>query len=278
MRSSPPALRHGGFTLIELMIVMAILSIFLLMTAVVSREALDMHSATKARIVSERNAAAFMRQFGADIAQRVDRLEARAKIVKEVGNDAISLLTQRQGNTLREVTADRQASLVSYRIERNMLERATSGYGFGTAQQRPDEQAGTLSLVRVPAEGPLAPAAKAFQVIAPGIIRLELSFLVREAGKWVMRAAPPLDQQQIEAVIATVATLDPDRSRMLDENRLRLIGLEFPDACDNELPFAKWSQAAANLSRNLPQVPRPALQQVRVHQGIFTLSNLNPLP
>jgi prepilin-type N-terminal cleavage/methylation domain-containing protein len=267
-----------GFTLIELMVVMAVLSIFLLLTAVVSREALDMYSATKARIVSERNSAAFMRQFGADVAQRVDRLEARARVVKEVGNDEISLLTQRQGYTLREVTADRQASLVSYRIERNMLERAASGYGFGTAQQRPDEQAGTLSLARVPVEGPLEPAEKAFQVIAPGIIRLELSFLVREAGKWVMRADPPLDQQQIEAVIATVVTIDPDRSRMLDEARLRLIGAEFPDARDNELPYEKWSEAAANLSRNLPKIPRPVLQQVRVHQGIFTLSNLNPLP
>ncbi|MCX6875601.1 MAG: prepilin-type N-terminal cleavage/methylation domain-containing protein [Verrucomicrobia bacterium] len=273
-----PAPCKPGFTLVELMVVMAVLSIFLVITAIVSRNAVDLHSATKARIIAERNSAAFMRQFGADLAQRVNHLDARIRIGKFVGNDGISLLTQRQGYTLREVAADRQVSLVSYRVKRHLLERAASGYGFGTMLERPAEKAGTLALELVPAEGPEDPDVQAFQVIAPGIIRLELSFLVREGKTWVLRAVPPQDQQQIQQVIATVAVLDPDRSRMLDERKFGLIAAEFPDAVDDELPLTKWAAVAPNLTRRLPQIARTALQQVRVYQGVFTLPNQNPLP
>lgn len=267
-----------GFTLMELLVVTAVLSTFLIMTSAVTRDALDLHGTTKARIVAERNAAAFLRQFEADIFQRVNRQEARAKIEKHQGNDEISLVTQRQGYAISGTTADRRASLVSYRIARNMLERAASGYGFGKPLERPAEKAGTLALQEIPATGPEEPAAKAFQVIAPAIIRMEFSFLVREADKQVLRAEPPPDQQQIEAVIATVAVLDPDCRRMLDDSKLGLIAAEFPDALDNALPTKKWAAVAANLSRKLPALPRTALQQVRVYQGIFTFPNLNPLP
>ena len=267
-----------GFTLMELLVVMAVLSIFLIMTSAVTRDALDLHGATKARLVAERNAAAFLRQFDADIFQRVNRQEARARIGKHQGNDEISLVTRRQGYAILGTTADRRVSLVSYRIAQNMLERAASGYGFGKPPERPAEKTGTLALKEIPATGPDVPADKAFQVIAPGIIRLEFSFLVREAEKRVLRAEPPPDQQQIEAVIATVAVLDPDRRRMLDAGKLGLIAAEFPDAADNALPAPKWDEVAANLSRKLPALPRTALQQVRVYQGIFTFPNLNPLP
>ncbi len=45
---------HRGFTLIELLVVMTVLSMFLMMTTIVTRDALDMHAATRARLVSER--------------------------------------------------------------------------------------------------------------------------------------------------------------------------------------------------------------------------------
>ncbi len=278
MRSSDPERGTAGFTLLELIVVMAVLTVFLMITAVVSRDAIDLHGATKARLHAERDAAMFMRQFETDIAQRVARLEARANIVKQLGNDRISLVTQRQGYALHDIAADRRVSLVSYRIKDNLLERAASGYGYGSAPARPAEKAGTLALAKIPVDGPLEPDDPAFQVIATGVIRFELSFLVREAGKWLQRAAPPLDQQQIQQIIVTVAVLDPDRSRMLDAGQIKLIAAEFPDAGDDVLPFAKWSEIAAALTRRLPKIPHTALQQVRVYQAVCTLANGNPPP
>ena len=278
MKSLPSKPRDPGFTLIELLVVMTVLSMFLMMTTMVTRDAVDMHGATRARLVSERNAAAFMRQFDSDVFQRVNRDESPVKIDKQSGNDEITLVTQRQGYAIHGSTAERRASLVNYRIKQHMMERAASGYTFGSTQDRPNEDKGTLALKEIPAVGPDDPDAKAFQVIAPAIIRLEFSFLVREEKKQVLRAKPPTDLDQIIAVIATIATLDPDRSRMLNDTKLDLISKRFPDAIDNELPIKKWTDIVANLTRQMPDMPRSALQQVRVYQGIFTLPNRNPLP
>jgi hypothetical protein len=219
-----------------------------------------------------------MRQFEADLTQRIIRREARIHFDKQSGNDEISLLTLRPGYSIRTAAANRRAALVSYRVRRQLLERAASGYGFGAADARPDERSGTLALVQVPVDGPPPPDERAYQVIAPGVIRLELSFLVREGNSRVARADPPRDQDRIEAVIATVVTLDPDRSRMLDQAQFRLITDEFPDATDGKPPGEEWTEIAANLSSKLPKVPKPATQQVRVHQGVFTLPNWNSLP
>jgi len=268
MTSGLPIRMRPAFTLIELIVVMAILIMVLVLTATISSRAIDMRSATKARIVAGRNAAAFLRQFEADLAQRITRREARAHFDKQAGNDEISLLTQRPGYSLANTAADRRAALVGYRVKRQMLERAASGYGFGDLAARPDEKSGTLALAQVPVTGPLPSADRLYQVIAPGLIRLEFSFLVREGKSRVVRAEPPRDQEQIEAVVATVVTLDPDRCRMLDEGQFRLISAEFPDAIDGELPGEKWTGIAASLARKLPKVPKPATQQVRVYQGV----------
>lgn len=278
MRSTRPACGNPGFTLIELMVVVSILAAFLMMTSIVTRDAVDLHGATRTRMVAERNAASFLRQLDADLAQRVTRREAVVRAGKQTGNDDLTLVTQRQGYTLHEVEADRRASLVSYRIQQHQLVRAAAGYGFGKPQQRPAEKNGTLALKEIPATGPDQPAANAYQVIAPGIIRLEFSFVTREDGKPLVRATPPADQQRIDAVVATIVTLDPDRRRMLDTAKLAQITAAFPDARDNELPAGKWTSIAANLTRELPQIPARALQQVRVYQGICRFPNTPPPP
>jgi prepilin-type N-terminal cleavage/methylation domain-containing protein len=269
---------NRGFTLIELLVVVAIVSVFLVMTAVVSSEAIDLNSATRARVVSERNAAAFMRQFEADISQRIERDEARMRIEKREGNDDITMLSQRQGFALQSSTADRRVSLVGYRIRGNRLERAAGGYGFGSTQERPAAQSGTLSLKGIGADGPDEPADNAFQVICPAVIRLELSFLVRDGKDRVLRADAPQDQDRIEAVIATLVSLDPDRSRMLDESQLESIADEFPDAVNHETPVGKWAEIADTLTAKIPRIPKTVLQKVRVHQGMFTLPQRNSVP
>jgi prepilin-type N-terminal cleavage/methylation domain-containing protein len=267
-----------GFTLIELLVVVAIVSVFLTMTAVVSNDAIDLNNATRSRVVSERNAAAFMRQFEADLTQRITRDEARMRIGKREGNDRITMLAQRQGYALQSSAADRRVSLAGYRIRGNRLERAAGGYGFGSAQERPAAQAGTLSLKEIGADGPDEPADNAYQVICPAVIRLELSFLVRDGQNRVLRAEAPQDQGRIEAVIATLVSLDPDRARMLDESRIESIAAEFPDAVNNETPVEKWTGVADTLSEKLPQIPKTVLQKVRVHQGMFTLPQRNSIP
>ena len=268
----------AGFTLLELLVVMVVMSMFLLLTTTVSRDALSLHGSTKARLTTDRHAAAFLRQFEADVSQRVNRADAPVRIEKQQGNDGISFVTLRQGYAIRGSTAERRVSLVSYRIAGNMLERAASGYGFGKAPDRPDEKVGRLALKEVPETGPEPPDPAAFQAIAPGVIRLEFSFLVREGDRTVVLGRRPSDGRQIIAVVATLAVLDPDRRGMLDDSQIGLIAAQFPDAFDNILPMPSWEQIATDLGYRMPGFPPAPLQHVRVYQGIFTFPNLNPAP
>lgn len=278
MTNRPSNPNRRGFTLIELIVVMAVLSVVLMLTATISSRAIELRGDTKARIVAGRNAAAFMRQFEADLSQRIIRREAGIHFEKNAGSDEISLLTQRPGYAIRTNSADRRAALVSYRVKRQVLERAASGYGFGSADARPDEAEGRLALARVPIDGPLAPDERAYQMIAPGLIRLEFSFVVRDGDNRVVRADPPADQTRIVAVIATVVTLDPDRCRMLDEGQFKRIASAFPDAIDNELPGVKWTANAGRLGQLVPNVAKSALRQVRVYESVFPLPHPTSLP
>lgn len=278
MIPQPFAEGNRGFTLIELLVVLAIVSVFLLMTAVVSSDAIDLNHMTKARVVSERNAAAFMHQFEADLTQRILRDEARIRIGKREGNDDIAMLASRQGFALQSATAERRASLVGYRIRANRLERAAGGYGFGKPLERPAAKSGTLSLKEISTNGPEEPADQTFQVICPAIIRLELSFVVRDGKVRALRADAPHDQDRIEAVIATLVSLDPDRSRMLGDRQFESIVGAFPDAMNDRTPAGEWAEIADRLTGELPQLPKGVLQKVRVHQGMFTFPKRTSIP
>ncbi len=278
MKKTPQRYGNAAFTLIEMMVVMAILGVFLSMTGIVSQGAIDMNNRAKSRVSSERNASAFIQQFRMDQEMRLIRTEARPRIEKNKGNDEFSLFTLRQGYALHSSTADRRVSLVGYRIENHQLERAAVGFAFGSDTARPSDASGTLSLKDMPANGPESPPDTAFQTIAPGILRLEFSFLIRENGKSVLRAGPPADLTRIEAVVATLVTLDPYRRRPLDDSMLKSLSAQFPDAEDNEMPMEKWTAIAANLAAQLPSLPKSALTEVRVHHGIFKTLNEGILP
>lgn len=262
-----------GFTLVELLVVMAVLSVVMVLTSVLSRHAIDLRSHTKARIVANRTAASFLRQFEADLSQRITRNETPLRIEKRQGNDEITLLTHRTGYALLNPNANRRASLVSYRIENHNLQRAASGYAFGDPTTPPNDAAGTLSLVSIPADGPELTNTRSFQTIAPSLLRLELSFLVTENGTTQPRATPPADQDLIKAIIATTVTLDPDRTRALNSNDLRTIADAFQDARDGQSPVMDWQETANTLPSKLPRIPRIATQAVQVHEGIIPLPN-----
>ena len=272
MKSPGPHPAPAAFTLVELLVVMTILTLVMTLTTALCGHAIKLRDTAKARVVAERSAASLMRQFESDLSQRVIRCEAPVRFEKRPGNDAAALLTLRPGYALRSTAADRGVALVAYRVrEHQMLERAACGYGYGSITARPDEGAGTLALATVPVDGPPLPEERAYQVIAPGLIRLEWSFLVRDGGMRVVRAAPPGNQDLIEAVVVTVVALDPDRARMLGESEFRAIANAFRDARDGELPGAEWLETADNLVRELPRLPKSPLQHLRVKQGIFPL-------
>lgn len=251
---------------------MALLTIILLLTAQVSSSALATTRNTAARLAAQREASVAGQQLQTDFAQRVQRLDTPVRFEKNAGSDSLVLLTKRLGYPDPSATPDRAVSITEYRIETsapeeadNGLLRASSGIGFGDLTARPSLDQGTLALAALPDDGPEELNARHFQMLAPGVIRLELSFLVDDEANPIRMQAPD-DQSLIDGVIATVCILDPDHRGALKDDQLTRIAEQFDDAADGELPVESWLQTVDDLSTLLPAFPKATLRHVRVKQ------------
>lgn len=268
--NAPPA---RGFTLLEMMTVLAIVGVVLVSTASISGHALAIHRTARSRLESQRAAGTAFGQLRHDLAARLRRAEAPARFTKHPGDDALTLVTQRRGFPVWSASADRALSIASFRVRDHRLERAAAGLRFGAdAADRPALAKGTLALLELPAGGPEPPGEDAFETLAPGVFRLEFSFLLDSADSPV-RADPPADPRDLRAAVVTVAILDPARRRMLAAAQLDRLAARFPDAEDGELPAARWMEAAASLPARLTDFPLEPLQNVRIRQAMFTFSN-----
>jgi prepilin-type N-terminal cleavage/methylation domain-containing protein len=268
-----------GFTLLELMVSIVIITIILLLTVQVSDSALDITRRTEARLAAQRQASVAAQQLRADFALRIQRLDTPVRFEKNPGNDSLALLTKRLGYPDRTETPDRAVSLTEYRIETdapgksgNGLLRASSGIGFGELTVRPDLKNGTLALASLPEMGPDELDARHFQMLTPGVIRLELSFLINDEMQPIRMEAPD-EQELIDGVIATVCILDPGRRGGLKDGQLTRIADQFDDAVDGTFPIDDWLQTLKDLPTQLENFPKATLSHIRVKQILIPFND-----
>jgi prepilin-type N-terminal cleavage/methylation domain-containing protein len=268
-----------GFTLLELMVSIVIITIILLLTVQVSDSALDITRRTEARLAAQREASVAAQQLRADFALRIQRLDTPVRFEKNLGNDSLALLTKRLGYPDRTDIPDRAVSITEYRIKTdapgksgNGLLRASSGIGFGGLTVRPSLENGTLALASIPKMGPKKLDARHFQMLAPGVIRLELSFLINDEIQPIRMEAPD-EQGLIDGIIATVCILDPGRRGGLKDGQLTRIADQFDDAVDGTFPIDDWLQTLKDLPTQLENFPKATLSHIRVKQILIPFND-----
>jgi len=273
--------RVRGFTLTELLVVIALLAVVMTITVEISRRALEQIAVTSSRISTDKIAMTTFDQIAFDLSQRLARDESTVRIVKravgaaennKAGNDELVLMTIRPGYPLLATTADRQVSTVHYRVENNKFIQASSGYQFGPSGTAPDPAKGTLKLFGLPPTGPADLPDEWFRTLVPGIIRIEYG-VVLKGGTGEVVVAIPEDFNTVEAVVVTLVVLEPFRSRMLNDAQRERIAAEFPDSLADKLPLEEWAKAERELVDRIPasEVPRAALRHVRVYQRCISL-------
>lgn len=273
----------GAFTLVEMLLVIALLAGVLVLTVEISKVAMDWIARTRSRVAADRIAATVFGQLGLDLQQRLARGETVARVIKQAaggtggGSDEIALLTNRPGYPLRAEVADRRVAAVQYRVEDGQLVQAVCGYRYGAPENPPDEALGTLRLHRM-ANGPAELDAASFRSLVPGVLRMELCAMHQGGASGVL-AAPPADLREIDALVVTLAVLDPARGKMLDDSQRETIANEFGDAVDGETPLRAWVEKAGRLAGDLSSagVPLPALQNVRIYQHCIPVREV-PVP
>ncbi len=112
----------------------------------------------------------------------------------------------------------------------------------------------------------------AAQPIAPGVLRFELAFVDRNGD---VLAGPPAGNadstavrefyDNLESLICTVATLDPDSLQKLTDAQLTSIVNRLGDATDGDPPLANWQ------GEQFEDLPDPVAQGLRFHQKYFPI-------
>jgi prepilin-type N-terminal cleavage/methylation domain-containing protein len=246
-----------GFTLVELLVVIALLAVVLTITVEISRRSLEQIAQTSSRIATDKIATTTFDQISFDLQQRLLRDESTVRVVKRavdsaedpLGNDELVLMTIRPGYPLLATSADRRVSTVHYRVDDHELVQASSGYKFGVAGTPPN------------------PA-----TLERGVIRMEYGVIIK-GGAGTVTTTIPADFNTVESVVITMVVLEPTRSRMLTDTQRERIAKEFPDAVNGTLPLAEWSRIERELIDRIPtsEVPRAPLRHVRVYQRCIAL-------
>jgi prepilin-type N-terminal cleavage/methylation domain-containing protein len=264
-KSSGPA----GFTLIELIVTISILSVILLMALQVTNSTRDAIRVSESKSVNDAIARRAFNQISRDLDQIVVRDDARIEFETRSGNDELSFLTHNRGITAATDPGARPVSLVTYSLvsdpsEGELLQRGSLGHQY-------DDAAGEALSLDPEAAFPAIPSAN-LQTVSNNIFRIEIEFLVEDSDKIERETTAPDTLENLRGIIVTIATLDDRGQRAVRIQRLPDIADKFADASPSKDTLETWSKTRDELAASgLAGYPRDALQSIRCYQRTFLL-------
>ena len=274
---------NRGFTLVELLVAMAVLSLLVVMLAqvvvltshVISINARKLDAASQARLVFDRLAI----DFGA----MPTRPDLGMVFTKTAGNDSFQFYSEVDG-----YSGARQIAAVGYRIQQStsgrlyQLERGAVGTDWGPAvtsnpfvQFLPSTQASATN------------SDPNYDVLASGVFRLEFGFLLT-TGQFYSppnSASPcvvycnnltgaafyngsPINSH-VAAVVVALGVLDANNLKIISSSQLGQLATALPDNTSGDDPVIDWSQAMAKPTFAPAGVPSPVIQNVRLYERTF---------
>ncbi len=256
--------RAGGFTLMELMVTMAILTVILLMALQVTESSRNAIRVSEGRSVNDAIARRAFDQIARDLSQMIIREDARIEFKSQSGNDKVAFLTHARGLTSSEAVGERAVSLVSYELLHDntlgeQLVRGSRGHQFD------DGAAAALSL----------DPTKPFPVIAPdnlqpvsnNIVRFEVEYLIQRPTGITREITPPDTSENLRGLVVSLVTLDDRGRKAIRPAGIPDLAVKFTDATSTKNTLEAWTKTRDDLTKSgYPGVSKEVLQSIRCYQ------------
>jgi prepilin-type N-terminal cleavage/methylation domain-containing protein len=262
--------RPRGFTLIELMVAMAILAVVLLLSSEVTTSTRNSIRWSEKRLTADAEARRVFALLDRDLGALVVRPDAPLEFKAQTGNDQLVFLAARTGFDPAGGAAARELSWIEYAPQSDGLSwRGCLGFGFG------DDDIGKWSRDGTAAP-PAIPAANR-QVVSNAVVRMEIELLVRD-GSTVKRTQAAADVQQVQAepdllegVVVTVAAVEPRSLRTLGDQGAGGIAGMLDDAGGGDDLLATWNRKLEQEAGNAS--PEAAVARAtRVYQQTYLIN------
>jgi prepilin-type N-terminal cleavage/methylation domain-containing protein len=269
MNPSSHPTRRAGFTLIELVVSMAVLTIMLTMVLQITNSARNAVKLTESKSNNDAIARRAFDRISRDLAQIVIRDDARIEFKSNPGNDQISFLTRAKGFTAAGDAGDRDVSLVSYSIlydatAGERLLRGSCGNLFAVASPAALKLDASLPFSAVSPDN--------LQLLSNNVIRFEVEYLIQGASGVTQEITAPATSQNLRGLVITLVTLDDWGRRAIKPDHLESLTANFTDAATGKQTLKTWSLKRDELAKSgIAGLPKDALQSIRCYQRTFMI-------
>lgn len=261
MKSNTP--KSAGFTLVELLVAMAILAVILVGTVQITGIAQGSVRWAEKKIASDSGARQLTALLERDLREMIRRPDAPFEFQLQPGNDSLAFLATRTGYARGDASADRSASLVRYDTDpAGRFTRACLGFGFEGEDTVPLDPAAALP--DIPDENR--------QVVSDTVFRVEFEFLVDDGSAIFRQQKAPATLEALRGIITTVAVLDPQSRGVLNDGDIPKLAALFDDSRDTETPASDWTATVlANTTRGTSGIPADVFRGVRAYEQTLLL-------
>lgn len=253
-----------GFTLMELMVTMAVLSVILVLALQVTESSRNAIRTSEGLSVNDAIARRAFDQIARDISQMIVREDARIGFKSQSGNDKLAFLTHARGLTGIEAVGERSVSLVSYELSRDtalgeQFVRGSRGHQFD------DGAADSLSLDPTQPFPAIAP--DNLQPVSNNIIRFEVEYLIQGPTGITREITPPDTTENLRGLVVSLVTLDDRGRKAIRPAGIPDLAEKFTDATSSKNTLETWSKTRDDLTKSgYPGVSRDVLQSIRCYQ------------
>jgi prepilin-type N-terminal cleavage/methylation domain-containing protein len=287
--SAPRALDRRGFSLIEILVAVAVMALLILMVSQLVQSGSAVIAGSRKDLSADAQAREVFSRFALDVAQMAKRPDMDAIFSDQDGNKKIFFYSESPGFA-SSATNLSPVSLVGYRIGTNAgLERLGKGLPWAgggsaafltypSATSSNAVAASTLSGAWASTVG-TSPAFEGvdsdYHSLAPGVFRLEYCFQKKD-GTHSLTRDPAVGFRDVSAIILSLAVLDGDSRKITADTSGLAAALPSPTSTDlagNVLSAELWREkvndnAAFSAAAGIPEA---AAARVRIYQRAFPL-------